>query len=287
MQGRALGAAPLPQRAIRSERLSSVHENQPWSEPMRIRSTGRAIFAVTMIGLGIIGLLHRNFVPVWNPAPKVSAGGLLVSLSSLISLSAGIGLLIRCMAGAAARLFLATFLLWLLLFRLPNFLLIPAFAACWSVFPLVVMLAAAWVLYVWFATDWDRKYLGFVLGSNGLRVAQTLYGLSLIFFGAAHFIDVKDTLSLIPNWLPGHLFWAYFTGCAFIAAGVAALTGLCARLAVSLSVLQLMLFLVLVWLPIVATGSKDPFQWSETILTVVLLAGGWVVADSYRCTRVV
>ena len=254
---------------------------------MRIASTGRAIFAVTMIGLGIIGLFHRNFVPLWNPAPKLSAGGLLVSLSSLISLSTGIGLFFRRVAGAAARLLLATFLLWLLLFRLPNFLLEPVFAACWSVFPLTVMLAAAWVLYVWFATDWDRKYLGFAIGGNGLRVAHTLYGLSLIFFGAAHFIDVKDTLSLIPNWLPGHLFWAYFTGCAFIAAGTAALTGLCARLAVTLSVLQLTLFLVLVWLPIVARGSKDPFQWSETILTVALLAGGWVVADSYRCTMVV
>jgi uncharacterized membrane protein len=252
---------------------------------MRIASTGRAIFAVTMTGLGIIGLLHRNFVPLWNPAPKVPAGSLLVSLGSLISLSAGIGLLIRRMAGTAARVLLATFLLWLLLFRLPNFLLVPAFAACWSVFPLAVMLAAAWVLYVWFATDWDRNYLSSVIGSNGLRVAHMLYGLSLIFFGAAHFIDVKDTLSLIPNWLPGHLFWAYFTGCAFIAAGVAALTGLCARLAVTLSVLQLTLFLVLVWLPIVATGSKDPFQWSESILNVALIAGGWVVADSYRCTN--
>jgi len=254
---------------------------------MRIASTGRAIFAVVMIGLGIIGLLHRNFVPVWNPAPKVSASGLLVSLSSLISLSAGIGLLIRRMAGAAARLLLATFLLWLVLFRLPNFLLVTPFAACWSVFPLAVMLAAAWVLYVWFATDWDRKYLSFVIGSNGLRVAHTLYGLSLIFFGAAHFIDVKDTLSLIPNWLPGHLFWAYFTGCAFIAAGVAALTGVCGGLAVTLSVLQMTLFLVLVWLPILAVGSKNPFQWSEAVLNVALLAGGWVVADSYRCTRVV
>jgi hypothetical protein len=267
--------------------LSSVHENQPGSAPMRIASTGHAIFAVTMIGLGIIGLFHRNFVPVWNPAPKVSAGGLLVSLSSLISLSAGIGLLIRRTAGTAARLLLATFLLWLLLFRLPNFLLVPAFAACWTVFPLAVMLAAAWVLYVWFASDWDRNYLRFVIGSNGLRVAHTLYGLSLIFFGAAHFIDVKDTLSLIPNWLPGHLFWAYFTGCAFVAAGIAALTGICARLAVTLSVWQLTLFLVLVWLPIVATGTKDPFQWSETILNVALLGGGWVVADSYRSTRVV
>lgn len=252
---------------------------------MRVASTSRAIFAVTMIGLGIIGLVRRDFVPVWNPAPNIFAGSLLVSLVSLISLAAGVCLMIRRMASAAARLLVATFFLWLLLFRLPNFLRLPAFVACWSVFPLTVMLAAAWVLYVWSATDWDRNHLSFVIGSNGFRIARSLYGLSLIFFGAAHFIDAKDTISLIPNWLPGHLFWAYFTGCAFIAAGIAALTSVYARLAVTLSVVQITLFLILVWLPIVATGSRNPFQWSETILNVALSAAGWVVADSYRSTR--
>ena len=252
---------------------------------MRSRSLGHRVFAITMTGLGILGLLHPDFVPVWNPVPHVFAGGLLTFLASLISLAAGIGLVIQRMAGAAARLLLATFLLWLLLFRLPNFRLVPAFAACWSVFPLTVLLAAAWVLYVWFANEWDRRRLSFVIGSNGLRIARALYCLSLGFFGTAHFIDVKDTLSLIPNWLPGHLFWAYFTGCTFIAAGTVALFGLYARLVVTLSVLQITLFLILVWIPIVAAGSKDPFQWSETIFNVALSAGGWVVADSYRGAR--
>jgi uncharacterized membrane protein len=104
----------------------------------------------------------------------------------------------------------------------------------------------------------------------------------LIFFGVAHFIDLKDTLTLIPHWLPGHLFWAYFTGCAFVAAGIAVLIGFCARLAAALSTLQIGLFLLLVWIPIVATGSKAPFQWSETILNAVLLAAAWMIADSYR-----
>jgi uncharacterized membrane protein len=169
----------------------------------------------------------------------------------------------------------------LLLFRLPSFLHEPAFDACWSVFPLTVMLAATWVLYVRFAADWDRKHFRFVSSNDGLRIARVLYGLSLIFFGVAHFVDVKDTISLIPHWLPGHLFWAYFTGGAFIAAGIATLVGFCARLAVALSAFQLALFLFVVWIPIVAAGSKDPFQWSETILNTALLAGAWMVADSY------
>lgn len=250
---------------------------------MRIASSGRLFYSITMIGLGIVGLLYRNFVPVWNPIlANIPVREVFVYLGPLISLASGIGLLVPQLAAVAARSLLTTLLLWLLLFRLPNFLLISPFEACWSVFPLIVMLAAAWVLYVWFAADWDRQHLSLISGSNGLRIARVLYGFSLIFFGLAHFIDVKDTLSLIPNWLPEHAFWAYFTGGAFIAAGVAVLVGRCARLAAVLSALQIGLFLLLVWVPIVAAGSKIPFQWSETILNAALLAAAWVIAESYR-----
>ena len=252
---------------------------------MRIASMGHAVFSATMVGLGFVGLLYPDFVPMWNPFPaSVPARELFLYLGALISLMSGIGLLVPRLAPVAARLLLAALLLWLLLFRLPNFLHEPLFAACWAVFPLAVMLAAAWVLYVWFAADWDRKHLGLVSSNNGLRIARVLYGLSLIFFGMAHFLAVQATTPLVPNWLPAHVLWAYFTGSTFIAAGVAVLIGLYARLAAALSTLQIGLFLLLVWIPIVAAGSKVPFQRSETILNTALLAAAWVIADSYRNT---
>jgi len=236
-----------------------------------------------MIALGIVGLIKGDFTVIWQPVPQGLPGReTLVYLCAFISLASGVGLLWRRTAAIAARMLLLWFLLWLLLLRLPAFSRGFTVDVYWAACQTAVMLAGTWVLYTWFATDWDKQWLGFASGENGLGIARVLYGLALIPFGLAHFTYLKQTALLVPGWLPWHVGWAYLTGATFIAAGVAVTVGICARLAAALSTLQMGLFLLLVWIPKVAEGSMTALQWGEVVVTWALTSAGWVMLESYR-----
>jgi uncharacterized membrane protein len=251
-----------------------------------IAGVGHLILALTLIALGIQGLVQGDFGAIWQPVSKgVPARELLIYLCALISLLCGLGLLWPRTAAVAARVLLAYLLLWMSFDKLPVIFRAPGVEVSYESWgETAVIVAAAWVLYVWLATGWDRRHLGFATDEKGLRLARLLFGLALIAFGLSHFVYAKETAGLVPRWVPYHLPFAYFTGGAYLAAGAAVILGVCARLAARLSALQMGLFTLLVWVPVAAAGSKDPSVWSEMVLSWVLTASAWVVMDSYRPT---
>ena len=113
------------------------------------------------------------------------------------------------------------------------------------------------------------------------RLGQRTFGVCALLFGGAHFFYMNLTAPLVPKWLPfTQEFWGYATGVAHIAAGIAILTGVQARLAASLLTLMYALFTVLVHGPMLVADHSSRLIWSENALNIALIGAAWVVADS-------
>jgi uncharacterized membrane protein YphA (DoxX/SURF4 family)/uncharacterized membrane protein len=60
------------------------------------------------------------------------------------------------------------------------------------------------------------------------------YAVPIAAFGTEHFMIPKDIASMVPEFIPWHMFWTYFIGACFIAAGFSLATKIQAQLAAAL-----------------------------------------------------
>jgi uncharacterized membrane protein len=238
---------------------------------MRDAGVGWAVFAIALVAVGIAGLVFGDFVGVWDGVPKGAPGRAELPVAcALVSLACGAGLLWRRTALVAARALLCILVLWALVFKGRFVLTQPLTEGTWqSLGENAVLIAAACLL-------------AFAGSQRGVHIARVIYALAMGAFGLSHFAYLELTAPLVPQWLPWHVGWAYFTGAAYLAAALAMLSGVWARLAAVLSTAQMGGFTLLIWVPMALSGPMAPFRRGEFILSSLLTAAGWVVADSYR-----
>jgi uncharacterized membrane protein YphA (DoxX/SURF4 family) len=121
------------------------------------------------------------------------------------------------------------------------------------------------------------------LAARLTRLGQLAFGVCALVFGGAHFIYMNMTAPMVPKWLPpGQVFWGYVTGIGFVAAGIAILTGVQARLAAILLTAMLALFGLLANGPILLADHSTHWNWSESAVNLAVTGAAWVVADSLR-----
>ena len=113
------------------------------------------------------------------------------------------------------------------------------------------------------------------------KIARIIFGICLIYFGLAHHFYLANTVSMVPAWLPpGQAFWAYATGAGHVAAAIAIISGVYARLGAILLTAMFILFTILVHAPRVLTDLHNHFAWGENAVNLALIGSAWVVAAS-------
>lgn len=251
---------------------------------MNWKAGTRTLFALTFVALGAMTFVSGAFAPIWAGVPKsLPDRQLLAYLCAVVSIGCGAGLLVKRTASGAAFVLFVYLLIWTALFKFPLIIKQPLVEVWYQTNgENAVLIAAALVLHASEATAGRNAAFNFLGGSTGLRVASILYGLALIAFGLSHFAYLDLTAPLVPAWLSAPVFWAYLTGCIYLAAGILLLSGFAAKVGAVLAAAQIAIITLLVWGPMVLRGDMGADHWQETVVSCALTVAALVIAVSFE-----
>jgi uncharacterized membrane protein len=252
----------------------------------RSQQPALTLFAVGMIGLGILALVYGDFALVWQPvAPWFPGRTVLAYGSGLVMLLGGIGLLFRGTAAWSARILFPYLIVWLLL-KVPALLVAPGMEAVWLGFgEIAVLMTGGWVLFARLAGLREGSPLAFAIGEKGIHLARMLFAISLLPIGLSHLVYVKQTAELVPAWLPSQAGWAYLTGVGQIACGLGVLFSILPRVAARAEAGMISLFTILVWGPAIFAAPKTRLPWTAFFISWAIASAAWVVAQNIAPKR--
>jgi len=243
------------------------------------RQVALTLFALGMVGLGILALVYGDFALVWQPVAAWVPGRTgLAYASGLIMLICGPGLLFKATAKWSVRILFPYLILWTLL-KVPALFVAPQIEGVWlGIGELLMLLAGGWTLFAVLADLRQGSILAFAASVSGLRIARIIFAVAVLPVGLSHFVYAKETAGYLPAWLPFHIGWAYLTGAGHIAAGLGILFRIFPRIAAMAEAAMLAIFTLLIWLPTIVAAPKTRLPWTAFFISWAITAAAFVVA---------
>lgn len=249
-------------------------------------SPGRPIFALAIIGLGLETLAcaqrvvflypqasHPRFkaIPVLPFLPPIPW---LAYLFGAILAICGAGLLVKRTLRTSAMVVGSFMFLGAVILNAPKSVAIPGDMSLRTVvFEPLAIAALAWLL----------PGVGPTPGWLA-RASRYLLAVSLIVFGVDHFLALTPIGTLIPPWIPWHVFWIAFFGAGFIAAGLSIGLKVLPRWGAACLGLMFAIWVFTLHLPRVffglygGKGLHNPDEWSSLFIAIALWGGSWAMA---------
>jgi uncharacterized membrane protein len=106
----------------------------------------------------------------------------------------------------------------------------------------------------------------------------------LAVFATEHFRGARFIQNMVPPWVPLRLFWAYFVGCALLAAATSFTVKKFVRPASTLLGLMFFLFVCMIHIPNALAHPKDRFAWAVALRDLSFAGGAWALAGRYGRT---
>ncbi|MGH7022456.1 MAG: DoxX family membrane protein [Caulobacteraceae bacterium] len=238
---------------------------------------GRRVYGLGAILLGAVELWFGGFSEDWLPVPPhLASYHILAEAAGALLIAAGVAINLPRVAAVAALALAALFAGTMLALELAPALAKPAVWGGWQAVAESTAMALGGVL-----AFTQTRAVGGKRAAAIARIARLVFGVCLLIFGVSHFVYAKYTASLVPAWLPpSRMFWTWLTGAAQIAAGLAILSAIRARLAAVMLTAMYVVFGLLVQLPSVIAHPSSHDNWAENGINLLLIGAAWCLADS-------
>jgi uncharacterized membrane protein len=228
---------------------------------------GRIVFGAAMIALGLF-CFRGDFFYTWSGIPAgLPARAEFSYANGVFLIAVGLGVMIdRWVRGAA----LALAALWLL------------YTACH-----VPRFLESWRPYLGqIAEPLGLASCALVLAARGPRdprasIGRVGFGGCLLLYGAVHLLYPQVVADFIPSWIPARLFWAYFTACGFVAAGLSVLSGILIRTATVLVAVMFTSWVVLLHVPRLLAALADAHEWATVFVALAFAGAAWIFAGRH------
>jgi uncharacterized membrane protein len=241
---------------------------------------GRIFFAIPIGFFGIQYILYARFVGGLPPVPPWTPGGrVLAYITGAVLLAISSSLLTKKEAAFSALLLGLIFLLCVVFLHLQKFsaVLHDGVTRTRALEPLALA-GASFVMAMLVAKDFASISIPSFVATSLAIAGRYLFGFCAVIFGVQHFLYAPFIAFLVPAWIPAHAFWAYATGTAFIAAGLAIAFHVLSSLAAKLLGLMFLLWFLLLHAPRVAAHLRNGDEWTSALVALGFSGASFLIA---------
>jgi uncharacterized membrane protein len=249
------------------------------AQDISIRS-GRILFAIAFFAFGIEQCIFSDFIAgfILPLSPDIPGRLVWSILSGLVLILAAAVIIIPKRPRLVIALAGLSILIWPGLRHLALLVSQPSSGGAWVWFGKSLALSGCAFIVAASYPEEMRPAGGFprfVQFLNRLLPAGPAFiGIFMIICGIFHFLYGPGVATLVPDWIPGPLFWTYFAAVALVAGGAGLIFNIKKRLAALLSCIMIFIWALILHAPRVAslrTGNETTSLFQTFALSGALL----------------
>ena len=230
----------------------------------------RSFFAIGLIAIAVQQIICKDFRPAVLPTgyPSWLADRIAWTwIFSLALIAACAAILFEFEVRKVSLSMAGIFLLMFLLFQVPGTIFGPYdfHLGSWTnPFKELTFSGGAFIVAGTFPHTGSYQWVLRLLAKL-IPLGKYFLAFTVALFGFMHFVYLDFVASLVPNWIPGHIFWAQLAGIALMAAGLGIILNIQRRLAALLLGIMLFIWVIILHIPLAIANphSGDGNEWTS------------------------